>query len=328
MPKVSVLMAVYNAAPYLHESLDSLLAQTLADFEVICIDDCSTDDSLAILNDYARRDSRVVVVRQERNQGQAHARNAGLKVAKGELIAFLDSDDSMSPDCLEQAVAVFDRHPQADCVLLHVTIVEQGTGKTSDYPMEPFTVMSGYEAFERCIDWSIHGWYVARRELYDRFPYDATCKSYSDDNTTRLHYFHSREVRYCQGTYYYRNYPYSVTRKVSVRRFDYLKANESMKRQLQELGVERRIMEQYEAIRVLVLVDSYMVYHCHGKELPVDDRRFALGEMRRVWGNIDRSLLKSDKVHKFGYRLLPRWWMFRLQEWLYFTLRGALGKNK
>ena len=50
--------------------------------------------------------------------------------------------------------------------------------------------------------------------------------------------------------------------------------------------------------------------------------------MRRVWGNIDRSLLKSDKVHKFGYRLLPRWWMFRLQEWLYFTLRGWLGKNR
>lgn len=327
MPKVSVLVAVYNAATYLPKSLDSLLSQTFGDIEIICIDDCSTDNSLDILNMYAARDSRFIVLHLTRNQGQAVARNEGIKVSTGELIAFCDSDDWMAPDCLEQAVAVFDAHPQTDCVLLHVKNYWPDRDAYSDYPMPYFEVLSGREAFEGSIDWSIHGWYIARREMYLSDPYDTTCMSYSDDNTTRIHYYKSREVRCCHGVFYYRNYADSVTKKPSVRRFDYLRANESMKRQLEQLGVEERIMCQYETIRMLVLVDCYMVYHCHGRSLSAADRRWALSELRRVWHTIDVSRLDPKVTRKFGYRHLHSWTLFRLQEWTYFTLRGLLGRN-
>lgn len=327
MPKVSVLVAVYNASRYLAQCLDSLLSQTLTDIEIICTDDCSTDDSLDILRDYERRDSRVVVVHQEENTGQAHARNHGLQYATGELIAFVDSDDWIAPDCLEKAARTLDEHPDTGCVLLHVKrfIMEKGT--CQDYPMEPFEVLSGREAFRRSLDWSIHGWYVARRELYDNDPYDETCRSYSDDNTTHIHYYKSREVRCCEGLFYYRVHGESVTNKASLRHFDWMRANESMKQQLQSLGVEEDIMRQWETIRMLILVDCYMVYHCHGHELPPDHRRQALAEMRRVWHTIDCRLLGTAKTRKFGYRHTPAWTLFRLQEWAYFTLRGLLGKN-
>jgi len=328
MPKISVLVAVYNATDYLPQALDSLLSQTLSDIEIICIDDCSTDGSLSMLHDYARRDHRIVVIHQDKNTGQRHARNEGLKVARGELVAFVDSDDWISPDCLELAARTFDEHPQTDCVLLHVKNYLADKDIFSDYPMEPFEVLSGREAFERSIDWSIHGWYIARREMYERDPYDETCHSYSDDNTTRIHYFKSREVRCCNGIFYYRNYSQSVTHRPSIHRFDYLRANESMKRQLLALGVEERILRQYETVRLLVLVDSYMVYHCHYGDLSAEARVYALSEMRRVWGNLERSLLHPTVARKFGYRPLRWWWLFRLQEWLYFTLRGFLGKNK
>ena len=75
MPKVTVLVAVYNAERFLPQCLDSLLAQTMSDFQVICIDDASTDRSLQVLNTYALRDLRIEVVRLLENRGQAHARN-------------------------------------------------------------------------------------------------------------------------------------------------------------------------------------------------------------------------------------------------------------
>ena len=93
MPKISVLVAVYNTAEYLPHCLDSLLNQTLKDVEVVCIDDASTDDSLDILHQYAARDTRLRVIALDENRGQAHARNIGLSCATGDYIGFVDSDD-------------------------------------------------------------------------------------------------------------------------------------------------------------------------------------------------------------------------------------------
>ena len=76
--KVSLLIATYNTAEYLPQCLDSLLAQTYEDWEAVCIDDCSTDNSLAILNDYASMDERFKVIHLDKNQGQAKARNKGI----------------------------------------------------------------------------------------------------------------------------------------------------------------------------------------------------------------------------------------------------------
>ncbi|MDR1027734.1 MAG: glycosyltransferase [Rickettsiales bacterium] len=92
-PKVSVIVPVYNVAPYLARCLDSLVGQTLGDIEIICVDDKSTDNSLAILREYAARDARIKIIALPENGGVANARNAGLAAASGEYIGFVDSDD-------------------------------------------------------------------------------------------------------------------------------------------------------------------------------------------------------------------------------------------
>lgn len=324
---VSVLVAVYNAEQYLSQCLDSLLSQTLDNIQIICVDDCSTDGSLQILNEYASRDHRVEVYKMQENSGQAKARNEAVRHAHGKYVAFLDSDDWLSHDALKQCVAVFESHPQTDCVLMRVLITdEQGCHK--DYAKPIPSQINGYDAFVASLDWSIHGWYVTRREFYERWPYDDTCKAYSDDNVTRIHFYHSREIRYAPSSiYFYRDYSLSVTKKASVRRFDYLRANESMKRQLEELKVDISILAFYENQRWLILIGCYMFYHVHGKELSEEERRYGLLELHRVWQNIDRSMLDKKTTAKFGYRPCRSWRLFRLQEWLYFTLRGFLGKN-
>ncbi|MDE8702815.1 glycosyltransferase family 2 protein [Adlercreutzia equolifaciens] len=99
-PIVSVVVPVYNTAPYVRECLDSLINQTLRDIEIICVDDGSTDGSDAILEEYAAVDPRVRVIRQQ-NQYAGVARNNGMAAARGTYIMFCDSDDWMALDALE-----------------------------------------------------------------------------------------------------------------------------------------------------------------------------------------------------------------------------------
>ncbi len=106
MPKVSVIIPVYNVEKYLRQCLDSVINQTLKDIEIICINDGSTDDSLQILEEYAKKDERIKVISKE-NGGLSSARNEGLRRVASELCYFLDSDDYIEPNLLETAFNVF-----------------------------------------------------------------------------------------------------------------------------------------------------------------------------------------------------------------------------
>ena len=324
MTRVTVLVAVYQAEAFLPACLDSLLGQTMADLQVVCVDDGSRDGSLSLLQQYAERDGRIEVYSLDGNHGQAYARNVALSHAKGDLVCFVDADDWLSPDALQLAVAEMDAHEDADCVLFDVQY-EYADGHAEPYAMPAFERLTGDEAFSMSLDWQIHGIYLVRTKLHQQYPYDDSCRTFSDDNTTRMHYLASRSVRRCQGVYHYRQHAASVTYAVSVRRFDLLRANESMKRQLQLINAGEDVMRRWEKQRLLTLVDLYMFYHCHGRELPYADRIYGRKELQRVWGTIERRLVS---IRKFGYFLMPRWWMFRAEEWLYFTLRGLMGKNK
>ncbi len=100
MPAVSVIIPIYNVEKYLRRCLDSVLNQTFSDWEAICVNDGSPDGSAAILSEYAAKDDRFKIVNKE-NGGLSDARNAGMQVAKGEYILYLDSDDFIHPQTLE-----------------------------------------------------------------------------------------------------------------------------------------------------------------------------------------------------------------------------------
>ena len=103
-PNISVVVPIYNVEPYLRRCVDSLLQQSYSDFELILVDDGSPDNCGAICDDYAATDPRVQVVHKA-NGGLSDARNAGLTIAQGEYIAFVDSDDWVSKDYLERLLA-------------------------------------------------------------------------------------------------------------------------------------------------------------------------------------------------------------------------------
>lgn len=109
MPLVSVIIPVYNTEKYLNQCINSVLAQTLSDIEVLLIDDGSTDGSGKICDDYARKDKRIHVIHTS-NHGVSHARNRGLDQAKGEYISFTDSDDWIDPDMIATLYRLMQTH--------------------------------------------------------------------------------------------------------------------------------------------------------------------------------------------------------------------------
>lgn len=115
MPKVSVIIPCYNAQKYINQCIDSLLCQTLSDFEIICVDDGSTDETPVILKEYAKNDKRIKVLEQK-NLYAGVARNKGLAVAEGEYVIFLDGDDFFAENMLETVCRAADEKG-ADAVI-------------------------------------------------------------------------------------------------------------------------------------------------------------------------------------------------------------------
>ena len=115
MPKSSVIVPVYNVKDFLEKCVDSVLRQTERDFELLLIDDGSTDGSGALCDELAGRDNRIRVIHQE-NKGLGGARNTGIEAASGDWLLFLDSDDWIEPETLEKALTAGEQQ-NADMVL-------------------------------------------------------------------------------------------------------------------------------------------------------------------------------------------------------------------
>ena len=124
---VSVLTPVYNVEPYLRECLDSLESQTLREMEFICINDGSTDDSLAILKEYARRDSRFVII-DKPNSGYGASMNCGLDVARGEYVGIVESDDKASRSMFRK---LYDYASKHDCDIVKSNYYEYDGHKST-----------------------------------------------------------------------------------------------------------------------------------------------------------------------------------------------------
>lgn len=113
-PRVTVFIPAYNASRYLAETLDSVLTQSFTDFELLVVDDGSTDDTPRVLDEFRRQDSRVRVITNERNKGRPASRNIGLRLARGPYLALMDADDYCVSERLALQVAYLEAHPEVD----------------------------------------------------------------------------------------------------------------------------------------------------------------------------------------------------------------------
>lgn len=127
---LSVIVPIYNTQKYLEECLDSLLNQNITNYEIICINDGSTDKSLEILEKYSNNHSNIKLISQEINSGQSVARNMGIKLAKGKFIYFMDSDDVLEPNSLQYIIDLMEVHDLDLYVFDGKSFLEKSKGET------------------------------------------------------------------------------------------------------------------------------------------------------------------------------------------------------
>ena len=132
-PLISVVVPVYNTEAYLRECLDSILGQTHGNLEILCVDDCSPDNSAELIREYAERDPRVTLVQHEENQGLGPARNTGIRAATGALNGCVDSDDWIEPEMYARLLETMQRE-QADIVQCSAARISDGRNIGS-YPV-------------------------------------------------------------------------------------------------------------------------------------------------------------------------------------------------
>jgi glycosyltransferase involved in cell wall biosynthesis len=135
MSSISIVIPVYNVRPYIDRCVASVLDQTYSDFEAVFIDDCSTDGAMSVVRHFARNDSRIVILKHERNRGLAAARNTGVARAKSEYLTFVDSDDFIAPNLLETMIRASDRG-RFDIVETGVEAIDENDGLLWRYEPE------------------------------------------------------------------------------------------------------------------------------------------------------------------------------------------------
>ncbi len=326
MKKVSVLVAVYNGEAWLSRCLESLFSQTYPNIEIVCVDDASTDGSLQLIKDYALKYDNLKFISNDENCGQAVSRNRAFDVSSGDYVLMVDCDDWLSCDAVEQAVKVLDAHSDTGIVLLRLLYHDAKSGREWEFENKcNKDVLSGVEAMRLSLNWNLHGLYMARRCLYEKYPFDTSARLYSDDNTTRRHYLHSNMVRFCEGVYYYYQHDKSMTNNPGMRVTDWMEATESLKKILIAEMPDEELINELEFRLWEAVVSSAGFYWAHLQELVPEQRCDLWNRIRRFHDAMEFGRLPMSVRCKFGFIPFRECFsLFMLQARIYFWLRRVI----
>lgn len=295
---ISVIIPVYRVEKYLRRCVDSVLSQTFREIEIILVDDGSPDSCPAICDEYRAKDSRITVIHQ-RNAGLSGARNRGIEAAKGEYLAFVDSDDYLAPDFLESLylACVESGSDMSVCRWEYVRgedIPERGSGKT-----ETFT---GREMLAKLYDpdgaYFVVAWNkLYKRELFEEIRYPLG-KIHEDEATTYKLYDRAEKVVYVDRSLYgYFVAPVSITRGFNPRRLDWVEAVADRIDYFEEKGYRELMVPALQA--------------------------FADGSIDIYFGVEDH--LPSGEREKKWIRDFVRWGLKRVKPYGNFPLRTRIG---
>jgi glycosyltransferase involved in cell wall biosynthesis len=221
-PTITIIMPVFNTEIFLKDAIDSVINQSFKDWELICVNDGSTDNSLNVLKRYEALDNRIFVLDQKNSGTASAARNKALDNARGKFIHMLDSDDLLSKNCLERAyeIAILTK---ADFVIPDLIFFKNETNniifKLVGYNGDRKALISSKDAFLASLTWKISGVGLYRAELLRKFRYDETGMN-GDEYSTRVFLLNCNKIAFCSGAYFYRKHIDSTTSKISPKRFD------------------------------------------------------------------------------------------------------------
>lgn len=313
---VSIIIAAYNAEPYISRCLDSVLNQTYRNIEVIVIDDASTDNTLSIIEAYAAKDFRITLLRMEKNSGAPAARNKGKSVAKGAFVTTIDADDAIADDTIESSVKEMKIDPEVDVVIYSVIRINQETGKRTPFRINknvPNRPMTGEEACYWSLQWDIPGFSLTRSPLELDMQEETTYGQYGDETTTHLLFLKARKVVLGNGKYYYYQNPASYTKKVSYKRFEILECRLSMKQHLVNLGAGSKLIKRYEVKRWRDLIGSCFLYWKNSNSFTEKERNNIEKRLENNYSTFHFADIPITEALKPRFVMLPTFRLFYLQ---------------
>ncbi len=228
MVKISVLMPVFNGSKYLERSITSIKNQSMSDWQLVVLDDGSSDESYDMLRNMAYADKRITLIHKKNDVHGCTALNLSIMLpkAEGEYCFYMSQDDRIDKKLFETAM----KHAEKDCldIIIPDMLLEYADGTEcsthGSYPPNGnhSTILSGREAFFRSIDFSINGFAFIRRQLMEKEQQDTTHFD-SDELNTRLQFLAANRVGFCRSTFhYYQGNPEAITKKFSPRWFERL----------------------------------------------------------------------------------------------------------
>ena len=310
-PKVSVIIPVYNVEQYLRECLDSVINQTLKDIEIICVNDGSTDGSLKILEEYARKDNRIKIINQK-NQRQGAARNNAMKIAKGEYTLFLDSDDFIRQDTCEILYNKSKKH-KLDMLNFEginfdteTKISEQLKGQTIYY------VTGSKEAFNRNeLEEFIYNIPISACRIFYRSNFLTVNNiSFPERILFEDNYFVNKALMYVQQfgierkiLYYRRVHRASTTQNTDKFFLDYLEIIKKIEKLYKEQGIGNNIQKQIARKYCSTAINKYKSFipeyrYKYRKPLVKTLRKL---EMYEIFKNKLNFEEEKNKLRKFFY---------------------------
>lgn len=300
-PYFSIVMPAYNAASYIGETLRSITAQSLGDYEIVAVDDASTDGTLRLLREYAEREPRLRVMAREKGSGSAFMpRNTAMAEARGEYVVWIDSDDYVDADLLEkmrQRIAETD----ADIVYNRMIWVEQGI-ETRHLPADDVDITKMYAGREMVamtlLDWRVGtgGCAIRRSMALATLAKRGTAlrAMNADEIFTRYFLLEARKVAFTDARYYYRMSDTSVTHAVRPAYFDRLETNrllrEVMRKEYGDDSRECRLAKLQEYYQWM----DYCIDYTGRQPVGRDIRKSVRERLRESLRHIDMDVVAGE----------------------------------
>lgn len=332
-PTVSLITTFYNSASlgdFVHKAMKSLLSQTYPHLELICVNDGSTDETLAQLKEYAAADSRIVIINKP-NEGTAqYAKAAGQDAATGEFAMLFDHDDELSPEAVERAVQSFQYDPELDMVGFIVkTVYEDGQVKNIYALDQQLTSvqeyhshqLTGFEALKKTIGrYDFHFRGIYRTHLFKKVSFRFTEKLLNaDEIVERQLLLHARKIGSCAGVYTHYVFQNSSAKSFSLKQTDIVATDLLMR----DFAKKHQIYDERKAIFEKVayrnFINGLKAFQHFRPQLSRTDKSFYTNRLKKSYAQLDIAevlaqysgwaklyhsvLLKNFKIINTFYRL-------------------------
>lgn len=311
--KVSVIIPVYNTEKYLSQCLESVINQTLKDIEIICIDDCSLDNSVKILKEYADKDERITVITNKINQKQGAARNKALEIAKGQYIQFVDSDDYLKPTAIEELYTYITKS-SLDMLMFSGQNFKDGTNELVDNKYWSFTYLpekwnKTVFSYKDCLGFLHCMGVSACLTMYKRGFIEKNNLRFPENVFFEDNVFFVKAITKCTACgilnkklYYRRIHCESTTQTWNQHFDDYLKITKMVLGYLKDLKINKQTFDNYVDLHTNMLKNNF-------SRLELEDKKKYKKEVNKLLREYGRADTNFKAYLFFLYYLVSNVWM-------------------